>query len=77
VKVYLVLVEDRHTGIDVTPFATLEAALDHAKSEVLSFFDDEDEIEWPDDPSEERVSWWVSCSPESDYVSLISREMHS
>lgn len=79
-KVYLVIVNDRHLDLDVLPFAALEPALEFAEEEMLNIVAHPDSIMWGVQYTEDTVDgdgeyWYVGYEPERDYVRVIGREV--
>jgi hypothetical protein len=80
VKIYLVIIQDRHVDIDIRLFRTLDEAVDFARNEVEERYWHHESVEWDRWDKIDRDSdyhWSVGYSSESDRVSVISRDLPS
>lgn len=71
-KIYVVLVEDRHTDVDVEVFTDRSAAIAFAKQEAL------DNARHPEGIEEEDIEGYIyycRYSAESDCVSVVEKEL--
>jgi len=71
-KIYLVIIEDRHTDVDVIPFLDEKMAVDYAKAAALAYCHD------PEDFEEEDIEGWLyyaRYSSEGDCVRVIESEV--
>lgn len=78
--VYILLIEDRHTGVDAVVYSSLERAnlaLEQWISDVEVW--DEDEWETPLHPEDLKsgICRSVHYSCENDYISILRREIDS
>lgn len=75
-KIYVVMVEDRHTDTEAEVFTTAEAAIAYAEEYVTEQLD-----RWPwvdDDPEEpEGWLWYRAYSPEGDCVWVVEKELRT
>lgn len=81
-RIYLVIVNDRHLDLEVLPFTSLEPAFAAAEKEMLNLAAHHDSIEWGDKKTEETVGedgeyWYIGYEPESDYVRVIGRDVEN
>ncbi len=78
-KIYIVLIEDHHSDVEVIPFASRKKALYYAEKYVKSNMDEDDEYEeYPLNKSMIDCNWIYhnSYGCESDYVTVIEKELH-
>lgn len=70
--VYLVVIEERHSGVDAYPFSTSEAAIEYAQATATEYAD------YPDDVTEGVMTgclYSAKWSEEGDYAWVVEREM--
>lgn len=78
-KVFLVVVNDRHCDLDVLAFTSLEAACDAATETVLRLARHEERIDWEFAMNPAMIAddwcWFVPYSCESDFVQVLRRDL--
>jgi len=71
-KVYIVLINDRHTDIEVEAFSSDEKAIDYARKTAKEYCGS------PEIYEESQISDWLfyaRYSSEEDYVRVVEREI--
>lgn len=76
--IYIVIVEDRHTDVDVVPFTDISPALVCAESAMLSIVAHPENIEWgglTDQMRDDGWVWLATYGEESDCVRVVRRTL--
>ena len=77
-KIYIVVIDDRHCDTDVKPFSDKEKAIEYAKEQVQSNARQPEDIDEPElNASMVKEGWvyYATYSCESDSVTVIEREL--
>lgn len=77
-KIFIVIIEDRHTDVSAEPFTSKDAAIAHARSEASKyarFEDDFQEQELTGEMVKDGWLYYATYSVEGDCVTVVEREL--
>ncbi len=74
-KIYIVIIEDRHTDVTVHPFTTSETAISEAKRIAKEYCRYEEDYEEHDYGKDDGWLFYAQYSCESDHVRVVEVEL--